>query len=139
MTRIRNSKLRIVIQETFKGYGKAINLLTSVRKAFSLQTDPGYFLVVLVVRGSASAFCKQALLSVILKKKLRTKKPKANFYNNTVPTIVFYLVKFLLRQIIDQNRMAEFVDPHLTHFYIAFMVISRSMRSLIRVVKMWDK
>ncbi len=78
------------MQEMFKGYGKALNLLESTRKAIKLETEYQYFIGVLVVRGSASALFKQGLLSIILRKKLSFHKPITNFYINTLPTVLIY-------------------------------------------------
>lgn len=80
MARIRKSRLRIVIQETFKGYGKAINLSGSIKKALVLEASFPYFVAVLVIRGSASALFKGFMISKILRRPMLTKKAKRNFF-----------------------------------------------------------
>lgn len=90
MSRIKKSKLRIMMQETFKGYGKAINLMGSIRKALEIQSNFPYFVWVLVIRGSASALFKATMLSFILKRPIVTKKAKRNFYQNTIPAVSLY-------------------------------------------------
>ena len=136
MKRIRCSQTRIVLQETFKGYGKSINLLSSVKKALTLETNIAYFIVVLVVRGSASALFKARLLSLILKKPMTTKKAKRNFYQNTLPSVALYLTRLTLKHQVDRNSIVyEELDHVSIAFFIAYMVVGRFMRSLIRVVK----
>ena len=80
MNRINNSQIRQVCQETFKGYGKGLNLVKLVLKGFALQTDVAYFLGVLVIRGSASAVFKAVYVSCIMDKPVNLKKAKNNFF-----------------------------------------------------------
>ena len=136
MKRIRLSRTRIVIQETFKGYGKSINLIGSVKKALALETNIAYFIMVLIVRGSASALFKARMLGLILKKPLTTKKAKRNFYQNTLPSIALYLTRLALKRHVSRDSMLyEELDHVSIAFFIAYMVLSRFMRSLMRVVK----
>jgi len=136
MRRIRQSQFRIVLQETLKGYGKSINLIGSVRKALKLETNVGYFVMVLIIRGSASALFKARTLSLILKKPMTTKKARRNFYQNTLPSIILYLTRFVLKtHISKESRIYEEIDHVSIVFFVTYMVLSRFMRSLIRVVK----
>jgi hypothetical protein len=136
MNRISRSRIRIILQETFKGYGKAMNLLGSVRKALMLETNFFYFVWVLVIRGSASALFKATLLSFVLKRPIVTKKAKRNFYQNTIPTIVLFSIKYLLRLYFEAySPLREDFEHNATVFFLVYMVVNRFMRSLIRVVK----
>ena len=100
------------MQETFKGYGKALNLLESVRKAIKLETPFSYFIGVLIVRGSASSLFKQGLLSVLLRRPVRLEKPQTNFFINTIPTILIftcrYVISHWLPYIYEQDLLEEF-------------------------------
>ena len=114
MNRIKKSQYRILFQETFKGYGKALNLMASVKKALTLETNFAYFIIVLVVRGSASALCKATLIKVIVRNKesIETKKAISNLYWNTVPTMLVYVLRFTVRQmshyaLIDKEQLNE--------------------------------
>eukprot|EP00347_Sterkiella_histriomuscorum_P010401 403376445 len=94
MSRINKSQYRILFQETFKGYGKALNLMSSVKKALSYETNFIYFIGVLVIRGSASALFKASMVKIIIKQdKIDSKKARSNFYWNTCPTIVVYAIR----------------------------------------------
>jgi hypothetical protein len=39
MNKIKKSEIRIVVQETFKGYGKGLNLIALVHKGMKLHTN----------------------------------------------------------------------------------------------------
>lgn len=92
MTRFKKSEIRIVVQETFKGYGKGLNLLKLVAKGYEMHTSSSYFLMVLVMRGSASALFKSTYVSMVVKKPIKVKKAKINFLFITIPTVVLYLI-----------------------------------------------
>ena len=92
MNRLKKSEIRIVIQETFKGYGKGLNLLKLVAKGYEMHTSGSYFLMVLVMRGSASAIFKSTYVSVVVKKPIKVKKAKINFLFITIPTAILYIV-----------------------------------------------
>lgn len=92
MTRLKKSEIRIVVQETFKGYGKGLSLLKLVAKGYEMHTSGTYFLMVLVMRGSASAIFKASYVSIVVKKPIKVKKAKINFLFITLPTAVLYLV-----------------------------------------------
>jgi hypothetical protein len=62
-----------------------------------LHTNPLYFLLVLLVRGSASAMFKAGCVSLITKKGVKTKKAKRNFLFITIPSMVLYSLHFLLK------------------------------------------
>ncbi len=91
MNKINKSELRIVVQETFKGYGKGLNLLALVHKGMKLHTNIAYFILVLMIRGSASAMFKAWCVSLIEKKPIRTSKAKSNFLFITMPSICLYI------------------------------------------------
>ncbi len=92
MKRIMKSKVRYVLQETFKGYGKSLNLLSAIHKALKLQADPIYFIFVLVVRCSISSIFKSFILKVLIKRKnFKLKRAKTNLIFNAIPSIIVYL------------------------------------------------
>lgn len=92
MRKIKKSEVRIVCQETFKGYGKGLNLIQLVHNGMKLHINPLYFIMVLLIRGSASALFKAFCVSFIEKKAINTSRAKSNLLFITVPTITFYLV-----------------------------------------------
>jgi len=121
MERLRKSELRMVLQETFKGYGKGLNLLLFVEKGISQSVSLPYFVLVCVVRGSASATFKSGCLSVLLGEPLSLKKARENFYNNTLPTIFVYLLHhFLPAPILARVALS----------FILYMTLSRALRSI---------
>ena len=96
MDTLRKSAMRRLLQETFKGYGKGLKLLSLVHKGIDAEISMAYFIWVLVVRGSASAFFKSSIISKILGKPLKLKKPKANFIYNTLPCIALLFIEKLI-------------------------------------------
>jgi hypothetical protein len=78
MSYLRNNNFRKVIQETFKGYGKGVSMITLVKKGIKTNQAQPYFLLVLVIRGTASAIFKATYLSLTVKKPLKLKKAKSN-------------------------------------------------------------
>lgn len=133
MSKLRKSEMRSVVQETFKGYGKGLNLISLVHKAFKLQINAPYFVLIVIIRGSASALFKAVFLHLIVKKPLRLKKAKINLLFITIPTIIMFIAQFLIKYCLS-THFAEF-DSHITHFFITFMVISRCMRQLMKILK----
>jgi hypothetical protein len=91
MDKINKSEIRIILQETFKGYGKGLNMIKLMKKGLKLHTNMTYFVFVLIIRGSASAMFKAWCVSLIEKKPIRTSKAKSNFLFITIPSIVLYL------------------------------------------------
>ena len=92
MRKIKKSEVRIVCQETFKGYGKGLSLIQLVHKGMNVGINPVYFIIVLLIRGSASALFKAFFVSFIEKKAINTSRAKSNLLFITVPTIALYLV-----------------------------------------------
>ena len=108
-------------------------MVALVHKGTNAEISLGYFIWVLVVRGSASSLFKSSILSVLLGKNLKLKKPKANFIFNTLPSIVLLLVeKFLFT--FATYELATEIRGHLVHFFITFMVVSRCLRSMTRII-----
>lgn len=107
MNKIKKSEIRIVCQETFKGYGKGLSLIQLVNKGMKLHTHGIYFLFVLLVRGSASALFKAGCISVITKKPLKTKKAKTNFLFITVPAILLFVTKVVLKYLAVDSSLSE--------------------------------
>ena len=152
MNKIKKSEVRIVCQETFKGYGKGLSLIQLVHKGMKLHANPLYFVMVLLIRGSASALFKAFFISLIEKKPIRTSRAKANLLFITVPTIILYFVKLILRAYIhslDSRKEEEGfemghlmvayllgrkVEQGIVHFFITFMVICKCMRALSSVI-----
>jgi hypothetical protein len=91
MNKINKSELRIVIQETFKGYGKGLNIISLIHKGMKLHANVPYFIFVLAIRGSASAMFKAWCISLIEKKPIKTNKAKNNFLFIAIPSIFLYL------------------------------------------------
>jgi hypothetical protein len=112
MNKINKSKCRIVIQETFKGYGKGLNLIKLVHKGMKLHTNTGYFVLVLVLRGSASAMFKAFIVSLIEKKPVKTEKAKNNFLFIAVPSIMFYISSIILNKYTGLLKSIE-ISEHL--------------------------
>lgn len=133
MENLRKSTIRRVFQETFKGYGKGLALIALVHKGFNAEISMAYFIWILAVRGSASALFKSFNLSMILGKSMKWKKPKANFIFNTVPSISLLIIEKLVFTFSCPEFAAE-VQGHLVHFFIVFMVISRCLRSMTRII-----
>ena len=92
MRKIKKSEVRIVCQETFKGYGKGLSLIQLVNTGMKLHINPVYFIFVLLIRGSASALFKAFFVSFIEKKAINTSRAKSNLLFITVPTVALYLV-----------------------------------------------
>lgn len=133
MDTLRKSTVRKLFQETFKGYGKGLALIALVHKGINAEISMSYFIWVLIVRGSASALFKSSVLSLILGKPVKLKKPKANFIFNTIPSITLLLIEKLFFAFAPYEYACE-VQAHLVHFFIVFMVISRCLRSMTRIL-----
>jgi len=129
MQKIKKSEVRIVVQETFKGYGKGLSLISLVNKGMKLSINPTLFIIILLFRGSASAMFKSTCMSFLLKKPIKTKKAKVNFLFITIPTVLFFLGKLAL---ISFEIHAE---KFIIKFFILFMVVSRCMRALAKILK----
>lgn len=142
MNMLMKSEARLLLQETFKGYGKGLSVLGTIFKAIKLDTDGLYAIVVLVLRGTASSFLKQSLLYILLrKKKFRINKPKANFIFVSVPSILLYsilsLAKSSLSSLIDLDYLL--IEKNAVVFFLIFMVISRVIRSLNKIINTHSK
>lgn len=143
MNKIKRSELRRVLQETFKGYGKGLNLIALVNKGMKLHTNPLYFVGVLLVRGSASALFKATCVGLfITKKRIKVRKAKINLLFITIPSILLFALLLFIRTYLDSilsmlgshEKAKDFEQP-LVHFFLLFMVISRCMRALCKVLK----
>jgi hypothetical protein len=71
---------------------------------------------------------------MILGKSMKWKKPKANFIFNTVPSITLLIIEKLVFTFCCPEYAAE-MQGHLVHFFIVFMVISRCLRSMTRIIQ----
>lgn len=142
MKAIEKSPKRKLLQETFKGYGKALNLLESTRKAIKLDTHYSYFIGVLVIRGSASAFFKQGILSLLLRKPLSLQKPKTNFFITTLPTILIYTCRFMIKHymhiVFDREWLQE-VEEDLIMTFMMFMVTVRLFKIIFKLIRKSSK
>lgn len=139
MSKIMKSHTRLVLQESFKGYGKGINLLASIYKGLKYDTDVFYFIFVLVVRCSVSSAFKSMYLSTVVKRKpIRFKKTKVNFVFNAIPTIIVYLTIVLIRKTFSYET-GKALEDNVTTSFMMFMVISRCVRSLWKVLNMKKK
>mmetsp|Transcript_41282 Transcript_41282/g.39753 ORF Transcript_41282/g.39753 Transcript_41282/m.39753 type:complete len:225 (+) Transcript_41282:4-678(+) len=88
----RECPARQVLQETFKGLGKAQKLFWLVQKGVATQTNPLCFVAVLIVRGTASSLYKEFVLKQILRKKMKMRKARKNLVYISVPSILTYLI-----------------------------------------------
>jgi len=134
MARYRKNEYRKVIQETFKGYGKGFSLLTLVAKGMSMDVSPAYFIMVLIIRGSASSLYKQLSLSLLIKKKFKMNKPIINFIFNTCPTICVYVMYITLRRYTHKHFAIEF-EKHITPIFVTYMVLYRSIRAVTTQIR----
>ena len=142
MKAIEQSSVRKILQETFKGYGKALNLLESIRKAIKLETPFSYFIGVIIVRGSASSLFKQGLLSVLLRRPLRFEKPKTNFFMNTIPTILIFSCRYVISHWLPYVYEQEWLDELTTNIqlnFVIFMVGMRFVKIICKLTKKWLK
>ncbi len=107
-----------------------------------LHTNAVYFLLVLIVRGSASAMFKAGCVSLITKKRIKTKKAKRNFLFITIPSMVLYLVHLFLKtsymeyltNCLSKHSTGE-VEQAVVHIFITFTVVSRCVRALTKILK----
>ena len=106
--------------------------MTLINKAFKLSINPLYFLFVLIIRGSISAIFKELYVNSLLKKPLKFRKPKINFLFITLPSLTLYLMLLGLRYF--SGYESDSLEPHLVHFFITFMVVSRCLRALVKVL-----
>lgn len=130
------SDTRLVLQETFKGYGKGISLLSSINKGFKLETNALYFIFVIVVRCLASSIFKVVFLSKVLgRKKFKLKKTKVNFVFNAIPTIIAYLVLIFVKSLLSPEYR-EGLEESITFFFVCFMMMTRLIRSFWKVLNL---
>lgn len=134
MNKIKWSEIRIVVQETFKGYGKGLSLISLVNKGMKLHTNPLYFILVLFIRGSASALFKSTCVSFLLKKRIKVKKAKINFIFITIPSLALFIAKFILRRFVETSKSSP-MEQSVVHFFVLFMVISRCLRALVKILE----
>lgn len=99
-----------------------------------MQINGPYFLLAIVIRGSISAIFKEAYMSIILKKPMKLHRAKTNFFFVTIPSIILYIIIYLLRGFLADKNIAQEIEHHLTHFFITFMVVSRCLRALMKVL-----
>ena len=98
MRKIMKNNKRIVVQDTFKGYGKSLNLASSIRKALRYESDPLYFIVILVIRCSITSIFKTFIIKTLIKRKpFKLKRTKVNLVFNAIPSILVYLAILLVR------------------------------------------
>lgn len=90
LTTYSSNKYRKLVQETFKGLGKGKKLLSLISKGVEMNFSLSYFVLILIVRGTASSIYKSVILSLLLKKNLKFKKTKANFLFISFPSILTF-------------------------------------------------
>eukprot|EP00347_Sterkiella_histriomuscorum_P015418 403357098 len=133
---IMKSDTRLVLQETFKGYGKGISLLSSIYKGFKLDTNPLYFIMVIVIRCLASSTFKVIFLSKILgKKKFKLKKTKVNFVFNAIPTIIAYFMICLVKMLLSREN-GQGLEEGITFFFVCFMMFTRMIKSFWKILNL---
>ena len=121
MNTLEKSQVRKVAQETFKGYGKALTLITLVGKGLQLHSDTHYFLAVLTVRGSVSAMFKATYLSLLLKTPINLKQAKQNFLLTTLPSVLLYLAL---------KSVSHRLEHAIIQMFLVFMATSRFYRAV---------
>ena len=99
-------------------------------KGLKLQSEASYFVLVLLVRGSASALFKATCVSLIVKKPLKLKKAKTNLIFITIPSVILYLFREALRTL----HFEELEKPAIL-FFTAFMVVNRFYRALAKILE----
>jgi hypothetical protein len=100
-----------------------------------LHTDGLYAIMVLTIRGVASALFKQIFLYILLrKKKFRLNKPKMNLIFVSIPSIILYLVIALSRSY-SSEEWALFLEENAIFFFMMFMVCSKIVRSFNKIIK----
>lgn len=89
----RNSKFRMLIQETLKGLAKGLNLSSFVLKGLLFSGDNWqYFLLTLCARGIASASIKALSVTYILRiKALKLKKVQLNLLYHVFPSLMLFI------------------------------------------------
>ncbi|CDW72634.1 UNKNOWN [Stylonychia lemnae] len=109
--------------------------MSSCKKAIVLETNFAYFLFVLLIRGSASAFFKSGMLSILLKEQFTAEKAKKNLFQNTLPTIFVYSLR-VLNRIIWQKYSTEIVnEDSLIQTFMIYMVMSRCLTTLYKILR----
>lgn len=132
---LMKSKSRMVIQDTFKGYGKANSLLSSINKGMKLETNVLYFLVVLVIRCLITPLFKEVfILKFIKRKPLKFRKSKVNLVFNLLPSCLVYLTIISCRRFISPALCTEIIVPYIQIFFWVFMIGSRFVRSLYKLL-----
>ena len=133
------SKLRLICQETFKGYGKSLSVLSAIREAFKVETQGLWFIIVLTIRGIASAFIKQIIIFYLLRRKrFKYDKPKINFIFVSLPSVVLYLAVVFVRNFFPPEDVAS-LQEECTFVFILFMVLSKTVRAFNKVVHNGNK
>lgn len=72
--------------------------------------NPVFFTFVLVVRGSTSALYKSVVLSYLLNKKLKLKKPIENIKFNAFPAIAVYIAYISITKFLTVNQVPMVVE-----------------------------
>jgi phosphatidylglycerophosphate synthase len=116
-----------------------------------LHANPVFFILVLLIRGSASALFKAFCVSLIDKKPIRTSKAKTNLLFITLPTIFLYLLQLSLKwyiaaldgrkeekgfeigHLMIRYLFSRKIEQYFVHFFVTFMVISRCLRALVKI------
>ena len=133
------SKVRLICQETFKGYGKSLSVLSAIKEAFKVDTQGLWFIIVLTIRGIASAFIKQIIIFYLLRRKrFKYDKPKINFIFVSVPSVVLYLAVVFARNYANPEDIAT-LEEECTFIFILFMVLSKTVRAFNKVVQNRNK
>lgn len=131
---LMKSRFRVIFQETFKGYGKALNVLSAIKEAFKIGTDGVWAIVVLVIRGVASATLKQIIIFFLLRRKrFKYDKPRANFFFVSIPSVTLYIALVLIKTFADPE-MVRFLEEDCVLFFMTFMVMSKFVRSFNKIV-----
>jgi hypothetical protein len=94
MQKYKRNPYRMVIQQTFKGYGKGIKLIALVEKGVEMCINPLYFCAVICVRCSVAALYKTLMLGFFLKKEFRFRKIRDNLKMNGIPTLLLFIIYY---------------------------------------------
>ena len=108
--------------------------MAAIREAFKVETDGLWFIIVLTIRGIASAIIKQVIIFYLLRRKrFKYDKPKINFIYVSLPSVVLYLAIVFVRNFASIENIT-FFEEECTFVFILFMVMSKFVRGLNKVV-----
>jgi hypothetical protein len=109
-------------------------MMSLVEKGLELQACPTYFVIVICIRSTVSAFYKTSMLGYFLKSKMRLEKTKRNFFINGVPTIVIYLSKIQMFPLL--TLLVPIFDSSIFIWtFTVYMIGSRLIRCYLKIRK----